>query len=293
MIQLNRLQSIIPVDQAIGNKGFATALQQITGIMYLTLPEFAVTVIGIENTRDLSIIQSQTQAVPSSVADYYINNYGIVTNPIPTLKIVDVLGTPSGWVHTDALNDTTAQIATMNTSYLQSIYQTMLNVVNGVYDIVVPPVPPDPDPTTAVEIPPGTPGAGTYATKDEAILALIALAQSEITTLQSTYPTQTTAMNTDFTNMANQLVQEQTQQTRANLNFTELLANDKNSMFGFVFALPDYGLDIVEGGMSYYITNLSDLSGQTGQAVVGCLREGRDRAELNLVGIGTNSNIPI
>jgi hypothetical protein len=293
MIQLDRLQNIIPADQAIGNKGFATALQQITGIMYLTLPEFAVTVIGIENTEDLPIIQSQTQAVPASVADYYINNYGIATNPIPTLKIVDVLGTPSGWVHTDALTDTLTQLSEMNTAYLQSIYDTMLNVVNGVYDVVVPPVPPDPDPTTVVEIPPGVPGTGTYATKDDAILALITLAQAEITTLQTTYPSQTAAMNVDFTAMANQLVLEQTQQSRANLDFTELVANDETSMFGFVFALPDYGLDVVDGGMSYYLANLADVSSQTGQAIIGCLREGRNQAELNSVGIGTNSNIPI
>lgn len=289
MIQLDRLQSIIPSDQAIGNKGFATALQQVTGIMYLTLPEFARTVEGMENTQDLSIIQSQTVAVPASVADYYINTYGIPTNPIPTLQITDVLGTPSGWVHTDALNNTLTQFQQMNTGALQTIYQTMLNVVNGVYDQ------PDPmDPMmTVVIIPPGTPGTGTYATKDDAILALIPLAQAEIVTLQSTYPTQTAILNTDWQAMANQLVLEQTQQSRANLNFADLLPNDRNSMFGFVFALPNYGLDLAPGGMSDYIERLADTSAQTGQAIVGCLREGRDRAELDAVGIGTNSEIPI
>ena len=293
MIAYDRLAQIIPPNLALANKAVSVSFQQVTGIAGMNLPTFATTVEGLDNISDLNIINALTTAVPPSVAQYYINTLGVPTNTPPNVKIVDVLGTPSGYVHTQALNDTVAQTAIVNTSTLQNIYATMLLVVQGFFDVTVPPVPPDPDPTTETVITPGYPAAGTYATHDEAILALIAVAQTEMTNLQAQYPQQTQAMNQDFNAIANQLVTERNLQTRANLNFTQLIPNDQSSIYGFIFTLPSFGLDLGPKGGREYLTSLSDRNTQTGQAIIGTLREGQDQTLLNSAGIKSNNIIPL
>lgn len=293
MIAYDRLSQIIPPELALANKAVSVSFQQVTGIAGMNLPTFAITVEGLDNISDLNIINALTTAVPPSVAQYYINTLGVPTNTPPNVKIVDVIGTPSGYVHTQALNDTVAQTATINTSTLKNIYDTMLLVVQGFFDVTVPPVPPDVDPTTETVITPGYPAAGTYATHDEAILALIAVAQAEMTNLQTQYPQQTQAMNADFNAIANQLVTEKNLQARANLNFTQLIPNDQSSVYGFIFTLPSFGLDVGPKGSREYLTALSDQNSQTGQAIVGALREGQDQTLLNAAGIKSNNIIPL
>lgn len=293
MIAYDRLSQIIPPDIALGDKALSVSLQQVTGIAGMNLPTFATTVEGLDNISDLNIINALTTAVPPEVAQYYINSLGIPGRVPPNVKIVDVIGTPSGYVHTDALNDTVAQIATMNTGALQNIYATMLLVVQGFFDVTIPPVPPETDPTTETVITSGYPAAGTYATHDDAILALIVVAQSEIISLKNTYPVQTTAINNDFNAIAGQLTNEITQQARANLVFSQLVPNDKNSIYGFIFTLPGYGLDVAPNGMRQYITAISTPDTQTGQAIIGTLREGQDQTLLSAAGIKSNNIIPL
>jgi len=58
MISLDRLQQIIPADQALANKALSVSLAQVGGISELTLPEFAIVVQGQQTTRDLLDISS-------------------------------------------------------------------------------------------------------------------------------------------------------------------------------------------------------------------------------------------
>jgi hypothetical protein len=295
MIAYDRLSQIIPADQALANKALNVSLLQISGIINMTLPVFAEAVATIDNLNDLPLVNALTTAVPPEVANFYVNTLGIPTNTPPNVKIVNVLGTPSGYVHVDALNDTVNQINSMGsgTNYLQTVYQTMLLVVQGFFDVTVPPVPPDPDPTTETIITPGYPAAGTYATHDEAILALILVAQSEIINLQSAYPKQCDAITTNSKAMANQLVTELAQQARAKLNFAELIPNDQTSVYGFIFSLPTYGNDVGPNGMRDYVTKITNQSTLTGQSIIGTLREGQDQTIINSAGIKSNNIIPL
>lgn len=47
MIALDRLQQIIPADQALANKALATSLAQVGGISKLTLQQFSVLVLSL------------------------------------------------------------------------------------------------------------------------------------------------------------------------------------------------------------------------------------------------------
>lgn len=288
MIALDRLQQIIPADQALANKALQVALQQITNIDQVSVPTLSATALSVETTKDLPLISELTQAVPASVANYFIDTLSDGTGQNNTLLIVDFLGTAAGWIHTDVLIETVELFDEMSLTYLGNIYTTMYSAASGAFDEVNPTPPPD----FNTVIPSGYPAAGTYSSRDSAVQALIPLAQSEIGNLIASYPTQTSTMNTGWTSMANQVTLEQTQLARAQIVFANLSANDKSSIYGLIFNLPSLGLGTQVGGTAQFIEDVADLSTFTGQAIVACLREGRNQLALGGTGILTNSNIP-
>jgi hypothetical protein len=286
-----RLQQIIPADQALANKALSMALSQVSGIGFTTLPVFAQTVKALQTTQDLPLISDLTEAVPTSVANYYINTLANGTGNNDTILITDLLGTAIGWISTDALGNTVATFATMNLTYLQSIYQTMTNAVNGQYGNGV------------IDIPLGNPAAGQYTDINLAFEGepagnvtggpgLIPVATTEISNIVVAYPTQVISLNQEWNAMSQQLILENNLQVQADLNYGNLTANQRNSMYGFIFNLPSYGLDTKVGGTAQFIEGVADLTTFTGQAVVGSLREGRNQNALSLSGIYTNNNVP-
>ena len=288
-----RLQQIIPQDQALANKALATALSQVNGIKQSSLPVFANTVSSLQTTKGLPLVASLQQAVPSDTANFYTSTLASGTGSANTVILTDILGTAVGYISTDALGNTVATFETMNLSYLESIYQTMRNAVNGDYTGA-----------NSVIIPGGTPGAGEYTTIDLAFEGeggggnvaggpgLIPTALAEISNVVSAYPTQVSALNQDWNSMSNQLILEKTLQATAQLNYANLTANQVSSMYGFILNLPDYGIDTSQGGPAQFIEGVADLTTFSGQCVVACLREGRNKQALNATGIRSNNNVP-
>ena len=282
MIAYDRLSQIIPADQALANKALATSLQQIAGITNMTLPVLANTISNLQTTSNLPLVTAQTQAVPANVANVFINSAGGTGNN-NTVLIIDILGTAAGTVHTQALTNTVAQFSTMNLVSLTSTYQTMSNVVTGIYG----------NPITGPVVITTGPYANTYANATVAFSnALIPGAQSEISNIVVGYPTQVTTLNQDWIDMANQLVLEQNQQANANLNFSQLQANSNSSIYGFIQSLPQYGADTTEGGTTQFLEAVADLTDFTGESIVASLRQTQNQRVLTAAGIQTNSNVP-
>ena len=283
MIAYDRLSQIIPADQALANKALATSLQQIAGITNMTLPVLANTISNLQTTSNLPLVTAQTQAVPANVANVFINSAGGTGNN-NTVLIIDILGTAAGTVHTQALTNTVAQFSTMNLVSLTSTYQTMSNVVTGIYG----------HPITGPVIITTGPYANTYANATVAFSnALIPGAQSEISNIVVGYPTQVTTLNQDWIDMANQLVLEQNQQANANLIFSQLQANSNSSIYGFIQSLPQYGADTTEGGTTQFLEAVADLTDFTGESIVASLRQTQNQRVLTAAGIQTNSNVPV
>ena len=292
MIALDRLSQIIPADQALANKALSVSMQGITGITNLTLPGLASTVANVQTNFGLPAVNAQTSAVSANTAAYFNNNLAKGSGPNGTLVIEDILGTAAGYVSTDAMTSTVSTLATMNTAYLLSCYTTMYNCITGVYTDAT-------DPTQVlVVIPAGLPGAGTYgpyatanlAINDAFTTGLIPATNSAIANVVSAYPTQTTTLNTNFTNMINQLVKEKNLQTKANLDFAQLIANSQESIYGLVFALPGYGQDTQVGGTAQFFESLAVMTNLSGQSIVAVLRQGQ--TSIAGTGVGTNNNIP-
>jgi hypothetical protein len=301
MIALDRLQQIIPADQALANKALSVSLQGLSGHSTTTSPSLATSTPQQETTKNLPNISALTEAVPPSVANYLVNTYPEGTGQYNTLLIIDLLGTPSGQrTPTPKLLNTVQLINQMGVGTLTEIYTRMLNDINGVYNVEIPPVPPDPntgDPGSPgefyVEIPAG-PAAGIYPDQQSAFDALIAVGRAEIVSLAATTAGQ--QAHQDFIAIANQLIREQYQQSRAYVDFRYLQANDKMSIYAFIYSLPQYGLNTIQYDMAWYLEQLSVLSVApdqfTAEAVLGVMREGRNNATLSKAGIGTNSSIP-
>ena len=288
MITLDRLQQIIPPDQALANKALGVALQQIAGISNNPLPVMANVISQMETTKDLPLVERLTQPVPNDVTAFYTSTFNQGSYSTAQTNIVNSIGVPSGIGYVDPIVGAIGNIATMNVSGLQITYEIMSNVVAGVYDF------PNPNPpyTNIIDIPSG-PYAGIYPDADNCFnTALIPGARANIANLIVSYPTQTTSMNNNWYGMGNQFSNEQYSQYQANINFSQQTANQQGSIFGFVYSLPTYATDTDQGGISQYLEGVADLSTFTGQCIVGALREGRNTVALRNAGVTTNNTIP-
>lgn len=296
----NRLSQIIPADQALANKALAVSLNQINGISTLNLPTFAAVVKNLETTKDLPLITALTTAVPASVANYYTSTLAVGGGANGDVRIVDIIGLAAGWQATDAFTRTVEIFATMNLSTLTLIYQQMATALSGGYgDLDAGPI-----------VIPSGPAAGTYVGTEvpnpdpppafindptaiqNAMAALISAAQAEMVNLQSLYPEQTTELNSLWTAMAAQVVNEDSLQALIKLNYADLTANDKNSIYGFIYSLPSYGVQTEVGGVAWFLEAMANLASLGGEAIIGCLREGRNQEALGNGGIYTNTKIP-
>jgi len=283
MIAYDRLSVIVPADQALACKALSVSLQQIAGISTMLLPELANAVIPQQTTRDLPLISALTVAVPPDVANYFASTVAVGSGPSNSIVVCDILGTAGGFVSAGAMANTISNLANVNVVALTSTYSTMANVVDGTYG----------DPTAGPVIIPTGPYANTYLDAEEAFAnALIPGAQSQIGTAISSYPSQTANLNTNWNNMAAQLTREKSLQAQAGINYANLQPNSTASMYGFIYNIPAYGLGNQVGGICQLVESVADYTSFTGQAVIACLREGRNRVALQSVGITTNADIP-
>jgi hypothetical protein len=304
MIPFDRLQQIIPADQALANKALSVALAQINGLSTLNLPTFARAVSAQETTKDLPLLTALTTAVPPSVANYYSSVLAEGTGVNGTVRLVDIIGLAGGWIATPNFIETVSLYGTMDLTALTTIYQQMVSAMTGVFGPVdsgplviptgpaagtylgveVPPTPPVPDP------PP--PPVYNPTAEDLARSALRSAALAEIAALQSSYPEQTTELNALWDQMAEQVVREKYFQDLIGVDFDDLNIDNRVSIYGFIYSLPGYGPDTSEGGVAWLLETMAQIPGLGGEAVIGCLREGRNEVALGNSGIYTNTRVP-
>ena len=302
------LRKIIPPDQALANKALEAALQQIKGIFNSNLTAFGTAVSGLESNVNLPLINALTQPLPQNVIDYWTNQFVEGTGPNGTLRLVDVIGSPTGWINTDALNSTTDIINTLTasgalnslTNGTNGVYTVMENCLNGLYTSANE-ISPGPPPVVEyqVTIPPGLPGAGIYGTfltpeqaQSDAFTATGGLNQaliSAINSIKSANSALTTQANTNFTNMGAQLARENFNLSLTSIDFA-LLLNNYNFQ-SLVTSLPQYALDIQEGGAAYYFASIANTNTIGGQAVISTMRETRNRGLLQSAGVITENNV--
>ena len=282
---LTTLQLIIPSDQAIANKALARSLQQVKQVNNTTLPALARAMSIVQTNQGLSDIGNLTTPIPSSVGNIYRQQLGEGTGPNGTIILIDVIGAPSGIGITDnfvTVANVLGNLAANSAfSTLSQCYSNMANLLAGDYN----------DMTGNIIIPSG-PGAGTYASWDDALdTGLIPNAYSEIANIVATDSDSANTAGNAWTAIIDTLELQNNNQFQAQIDFGNLDANSKSSSLSFTASLHDYGVDVQPGQANDYLTEVANLSSLSGQAVISSLREGRNIQALQDAGMSLDTQL--
>lgn len=323
MTTYNTLKKIIPPDQALANQALSRSLRQVKQIFDTDLPSLSQAVARLESNKDLALINALTEPVPVAVTDFVGNTLATGTGPGNTLTTNDVIGIAAGATATTEITVTTQVVQELtdlgalngltanggsSTSSTNGVYTVMEYCLAGAYttQTLIDPGPP-PDYEYTITIPSPLPGQGTYgpsgsvsAVTSLAFANLIASANVVINTIASTYSAQAQTANDAFDSTASQLTLNVTNSIAAGIDIgnvvndianANLIPNSVSSALSLASQFHEIGLDITEGGQAQFFENVANTQNITGQAVIASMREGRNIALLNAVGIQLDTQL--
>jgi hypothetical protein len=234
--------------------------------------------------KGLDLIANTTTPVPTAVASYYNINLALGSGPNGTFLTTDFFGSAAGIPYNDYLTTVTStisdQLTTGTLTTLNTIYSRMVSVVTSAFG--TPPT---------ITIPAG-PAAGVYATYDAALVALITAADAAIGTAITAMGTATTTLNTAWTEMVQHSANEVTFQAKASIDYATLTAGAQLPITAFIPALAGYGQETQVGMAAQFLESIANTANQSGQAMVGALREGRNTAGLNSINLKSDNDVP-
>lgn len=296
MSTYSQLKQIIPADQALSNKALQAAFEQVKTIFNSSLPAVATATSSLESNVGLDLINALTEPLPPNVVSYFANTFATGTGPDGLFLLTDFIGTPTGWVHNAALSNTTAILTTMTSD---GAFTTLTDSTTGVYTVMEDTIAEDyttetnPGIEWTTTIPGGLPGAGSYVGNSASnsiqaaftgglTPAMISLV-GNIVSNNSTSVSQTT---TNFNNISEQIILEDTDLALAGVVLADLVANTQP--LSLVTGLADNGRDTTEGGAAYVMESLANVSSIGGQAIISTMREARNQDLLSAAGITTD-----
>ena len=234
--------------------------------------------------KGLDLIANTTTPVPADVATYYDTNLALGSGPNGTFLTTDFFGSAAGIPYNDYLTSVTSTISAQLTAgtltTLNTIYSRMVSVVTSAFG--TPPT---------ITIPAG-PAAGVYATYDLALAALITAANAAIGTAITAMGTATTTLNTAWTEMVQHSANEVAFQAKASIDYATLTAGAQLPITAFIPALAGYGQETQVGMAAQFLESIANTANQSGQALVGALREGRNTAGLNSINLRSDNDVP-
>jgi hypothetical protein len=235
--------------------------------------------------KGLPLVANTTTPVPADVATYYSTNIALGSGPNGTFLTTDFFGSAAGIPYNGYLTTVTstinAQLAAGTLTTLNTIYSYMKTLVStNTYGV---------PPTITLPSPYNTP---TYATYDAALARLITEANAAIGTAITAMGTATTTLNTAWTEMVQHSANEVAFQTKASIDYATLTAGAQLPITAFIPALAGYGQETQVGMAAQFLESIANTANQSGQAMVGALREGRNTAGLNSINLKSDNGIP-
>ena len=236
----------------------------------------------LSTLKGLPDVEDSTTPIDSDVETYYAEEIAGGSGPNGTYLLSDFFGSVAGIPFNSAFSQT-VDILTDNSSSLtelNTVYSRMAAVASDTYG--TPPT---------ITIPSGA-GAGTYATYDAAISALIIAADSAVGNTVALLGTANVAtLNTDWQAMATNSANEVTNLSKAGVNYSTY-QHSQLVISAFIPTLGDIGKETQEGMGAQVFESIANVENKYGQAVVGALREGRNTAGLNAINVGIDNSIP-
>ena len=266
-ISYERLSVMTTPGLALANKALSCALDQVTNVSRMTLPQLAVAFLSAETNKGLTAIESQTQPLPTADVSYYANSIATGSGVNGTILLTDILGTAVGTNITENLSNCVAIINTLTGPAVGNLIGIYANIY-----------------------------ANTQAGDDANVLTLIGDAQANISSIIATNPAETANLNTYFSAISAQITKETELQVKAGIDIGNVQGNSQPAIMSFVSALPGFGLDTKVGGSAQYLELVANIDTSTtassnatsaGQSTVAVLREGRTTTGLNVAGVGT------
>jgi hypothetical protein len=301
MSTYNQLKQIIPADQALSNKALQAAFEQIKTIFDSSLPAVATATSGLESNVGLNFINALTEPLPANVIAYFASTFATGSGEDGLFLLTDFIGTPTGWVHNEALANTISILNAMTaagafntlTDPTTGVYTVMATTASGAYTVCTE-VDPGPPPVLScvTTIPIGLPGAGTYTAGSSSASIQLAFTDgltpamlSAVATIVSNYSSDVAQTTTNFNNMSTQIILEDTNLALAGVVLADLVVGMKP--MGLVTGLASNGRDTTEGGAAYVMQSLATNT-QGGQAMISTMREARNQDRLSAAGITTD-----
>jgi hypothetical protein len=239
----------------------------------------------VTTLNGLPLAANTPTPIPADVAAYYQNTLAKGSGPSGTYLTTDFFGSAAGIPYNDYLTSVTSTISAQLTAgtltTLNNIYSYMKTLVStNTYGV---------PPTITLPAPYNTP---TYATYDAALSRLITEANAAIGTAITAMGTATTTLNTAWTAMVQHSANESTFQTQASIDYATLTAGAQLPITAFIPALAGYGQDRQVGMAFDFLTSIANTANQSGQAMVGALIEGGNKAGLESAGIIPDTAVP-
>ena len=269
-ISYERLSVMTTPGLALVNKALSCALDQVTNISRMNLPQLSAAFLAAETNKGLPAIEEQTQPLPTADVNYYANSIATGSGVNGTILITDILGTAAGTTVTASVGNC---ITIINTLYNAGSLNSLITIYDGIL-------------------------ANTLASDNGNVELLISEAADVIGNIVLTNPTETASLNTNFTAISTKITKETGFQVRAGMDIGNVEGNSQTAIMSFVTSLPSYGLDTKVGGTAQYLENVANIDTSTpvaiaetsaGQSTVAVLREGRTTAALNVAGVGTSA----
>lgn len=312
----DELGKIIPQADAVANKAIQVALQQIPAIANSSLPALAetargytdrpwnpaqpylvndlvadgepvpefyraqqdvpagidignttywspTTLDGLSTLAGLPLVQDLATPVPAAVTSFFANNVATGSGPEGTITTCDVLGTAIDYNNIAAtFNTATATITALDgagtLNALKATYAAMLTAAN-----------------------------------DAAMIAYIATANTDIDNVIIAAAGSTAALNTAFVTIAQSLSDEKALQIRAGINYFDLPPGEQTSVMAFVQNLAGYAQLTADCEAAEFLEQIADTSIVGGQALIGTMREARNKQYIQDSNLFMFNNVPL
>ena len=312
----DELGKIIPPANAVSNKAFQSALQQVTNIAQTPAPDFAVSMVDLPRTPWTNTVPYQANAVVALAP---------AAPSGPAQLLPDT-------VFYRAQQDVDVGTAIVNTDYWQPYTPDGISTMADLplIEALTAAVPADVAAAFNAEAATGTGPNGTvticdvigtatdhwdFAARLDTATAAINTLQTagSLTTLNNAYVAiasaannnqvvihigdantaiaalsanaQVPILNTAWNYIADYLNREKGFQNQAALNYFELVPDEKVSVYALSQSLGQFGTQCQACGPNQFLQDVVDQTTLTGQAVVGALREGQNQAQLAAAGL--------
>jgi hypothetical protein len=312
----DELGKIIPPANAVSNKAFQSALQQVTNIAQTPAPNFAVSMVDLPRTPWTNTVPYQANAVvalataspagpaqllPDTVfyraqQDVDVGTAIVDTNywqpytpdGISTMADLPLIEALTAAVPASVATAFNAEAATGTGPNGTVTVCDVIGTATDHWDFAT-------RLTSATAAVNTLQTAGSLTTLNNAYIAIVSAANDAAVLTQinnanaaiaalSANP-QVPILNTAWNYIANYLNQEKGFQNQAALNYFELVPDEKVSVYALSQSLGQFGTQCQACGPNQFLQNVVDQTTLTGQAVVGALREGQNQAQLAAAGL--------